>query len=60
MPKRTRDAHFYELAKRGAEAQLRDLLHEAKLLVGLFPDLRDAFDKDELSLSFIVAKVPVD
>jgi hypothetical protein len=31
-------------------------MDEAKLLVGLFPHLRDAFDKDELPISFIVAE----
>ncbi len=45
-----------ELAKRGAAAQVRDLLHEAKMLLGLFPDLRDSFDKDELPLNFIMAE----
>jgi len=44
------------LAKRGAEARLQDLLHEAKLLVELFPHLRDSFDRDELPVAFIVAK----
>ena len=56
MPKRTQDTHLYELAKRGAEVQFRELLHEAKLLIGLFPHLRDSFDKDELPLNFIMAK----
>jgi hypothetical protein len=56
MPRRKYDAHFYELAKRGAEVQFRDLLHEAKLLINLFPHLRDAFDRDELPIKFIVAK----
>jgi hypothetical protein len=45
-----------ELAKRGAEARLQDLLHEAQMLIELFPHLRDSFDKDELPISFIVAK----
>jgi hypothetical protein len=45
-----------ELAKRGAEARLQDLLHEAQMLMELFPYLRDSFDKDELPISFIVAK----
>ena len=45
-----------ELAKREAEARFQDLLHEAKLLVELFPHLRDSFDPDELPVSFIVAK----
>jgi hypothetical protein len=45
-----------ELARRGAEARLQDLIHEARLLVRLFPHLRDSFDPDELPVSFIVAK----
>jgi hypothetical protein len=53
---RKRSAHVLELAKRGAEARLRDLLHEARLLLLAFPHLRDAFDKDELPIAFIVAK----
>ena len=56
MPKRTTDTHLYELAKRGAEVQLRELLHEAKLLIELFPHLRDAVDQDELPLNFILAR----
>ncbi len=42
-----------ELARRGAEAR-RDLLHELRLLLLAFPHLRDAFDKDELPIPFIV------
>jgi hypothetical protein len=56
LPKRTKNTHLYELAKRGAEVQFRELLHEAKLLLGLFPHLRDSVDKDELPLNFIMAK----
>ena len=56
MPKRTHNAHLYELAKRGAEVQFRELLHEAKLLLRLFPHLRDSFDKDELPLELIMAR----
>jgi hypothetical protein len=56
VPKRTKNTHLYELAKRGAEVQLRELLHEAKLLIGLFPHLRDSVDQDELPLNFIMAK----
>ena len=54
MPRHS--SHILELAKRGAEARLQDLIHEAKLLVQLFPHLRDSFDKDELPVSFILAK----
>jgi hypothetical protein len=39
-----------------AEVQLRELLHEAKLLIGLFPHLRDSVDQDELTLNFIMAR----
>ena len=35
---------------------MRDLLHEARKLLELFPDLRDSFDKDELPLNFIMAE----
>jgi hypothetical protein len=56
MPRPKRDAHLFELAKRGAAVRLRELVDEAKNLVGLFPHLRDSFDKDELPLRFIVAR----
>jgi hypothetical protein len=56
MPRRRHDGHLVELAKRGAEVQLRELVQEAKYLIALFPHLRDSYDKDELPLSFIMAK----
>ena len=56
MPSRKQNTHLFQLAKRGAEARLDDLVHEAKLLLNLFPHLRDSFDKDELPMSFIIAK----
>jgi hypothetical protein len=56
VAKQKHDAHFYELAKRGAEARLRDIIDEAKLLIDLFPHLSDSFDPDELPVSFILAK----
>jgi hypothetical protein len=52
---RTRARPILDLARRGAEAR-RDLLHELKLLLLAFPHLRDAFDKDELPITFLVAK----
>lgn len=55
MPKQTREAHLYDLARRGAEARLGELMREVKLLLGLFPHLRDSFDQDELPLPFIIA-----
>lgn len=54
MRKRARP--ILEVARHGAKARLRDLLHEVKLLLLAFPNLRDAFDKDELPITFIVAK----
>jgi hypothetical protein len=51
-----RSSQILELAKRGAELRVRDLIQEVTLLVQSFPHLRDAFDKDELPISFIVAK----
>ena len=48
--------HILDLAKRGASIRLRELMDEAKLLLGLFPHLRDSFDEDELPISFIVAE----
>jgi hypothetical protein len=50
------DARLYELAKVGAQAQLRDLLQEVKLLIDLFPHLRDSVDTDDLPISFILKK----
>jgi hypothetical protein len=51
-----RSSHMLDRAKREAEARLRDVLHEAQLLLLAFPHLRDAFDKDELPIAFIIAK----
>lgn len=56
MPKPKQDERFLDLAKRGAQAQLNDLLHEITMLLGLFPHLRDSFDKDELPISFLLKK----
>ncbi len=51
-----RSSHMLDRAKREAEGRLRDVLHEAQLLLLAFPHLRDAFDKDELPIAFIIAK----
>jgi hypothetical protein len=56
VPSRKQNTHLFQLAKRGAEARFEDLVHEAKLLMNLFPHLRDSVDKDELPMSFIIAK----
>lgn len=44
------------LARRGAEARLRELAAEAKKLLKVFPDLSDAFDADELPVSFLLRR----
>lgn len=56
MPRTKQNAHLYELAKRGAEARLQDLVREVKVLIGLFPHLRDSVDKDELPVAFILKR----
>jgi hypothetical protein len=56
VARHTQDAHLFELAKRGAQAQLSDLMHEVKMLLELFPHLRDSIDKDELPIAFLLKK----
>ena len=56
MARPKKHAHLYELTKRGAQAQLGDLLQEIRLLVDLFPHLRDSIDSDELPLKFILKR----
>ena len=56
MPTPKPNGRLMELAKRGAHAQLNDLVHEINMLLELFPHLRDSFDKDELPLAFILKK----
>lgn len=46
--------HILELARRGAALRLRELANEVELLLDLFPDLGEAFDPDELPVSFLV------
>lgn len=45
-----------QYAERRAAFRLRQLLSELQLLMGAFPDLRDAFDADELPLAFILRR----
>ena len=45
-----------ELARRGAALRLRELANELEVLLSAFPDLHDAFDTDELPVSFIVRR----
>ncbi|MEP7306376.1 MAG: hypothetical protein ABJA98_12735 [Acidobacteriota bacterium] len=54
MPKHS--SHILDFAKKGASIRLRELMDEARLLLSQFPHLRDAFDEDELPISFIVAE----
>ena len=49
-------ARLAELTKRGATNQFRALLDEMKLLMDLFPHIRDSYDADELPLSFIMKR----
>jgi hypothetical protein len=56
VSKGKRGANLYKLARRSAKRQLRALIHEAQLLLELFPDLRDSVDASSLPLSFIVAR----
>lgn len=48
--------HILELAKRGAEARFRELLGELDLLTLSFPHLRDAVDRDDLPIAFILRR----
>jgi len=54
MPKHS--SQILELARKGAEARYRELVQEAKMLVGSFPHLRDSFDADELPVTFILKR----
>jgi hypothetical protein len=59
MPKRQKQlpaTHLMDLAKRGAAARLSELVHEAEMLLGLFPSLRASFDPDELPTNFILKR----
>jgi hypothetical protein len=49
-------SHILELAKRGAALRLRGLANELNILLSAFPDLHDAFDADELPVSFIMRR----
>jgi hypothetical protein len=48
-------SHILELARRGAETRFQELIDEARLLLKLFPHLRDSFDADELPVNFLIA-----
>jgi hypothetical protein len=44
------------MTRRVAALRLRQLLDEVRLLTSSFPDLRDAFDPDELPIEFILKR----
>ncbi len=56
MPRTKHDSHIIELARRGAEARVRELIDELRLLTATFPHLRQSFDRDELPISFILRR----
>ena len=45
-----------ELAKRGAEARFRELVDELRVLTISFPHLRDAVDRDDLPVTFLLRR----
>jgi hypothetical protein len=49
-------ADVARLTKQAASNQFRSLVDELKLLLELFPHLRDSYDADELPLSFIMKR----
>jgi hypothetical protein len=49
-------SQILQLAKRGAEVRFRELLDEMKYLTLSFPHLRDAVDRDDLPLKFILRR----
>ena len=48
--------HILELARRGADARFRELLDELNMLTLSFPHLRDAVDRDDLPVKFILRR----
>jgi hypothetical protein len=53
---RKQPSSVVHLTKRGAAFRLRQLVDEFRLLTASFPDLRDAFDADELPAAFIIRR----
>ena len=47
---------IFQLAKRGAEVRFRELLDELKFLTLSFPHLRDAVDRDDLPMKFLLRR----
>ena len=51
-----RSSPLFERTRRRAGFRLHQLLDEIQLLTTAFPDLRDAFDADELPIAFILER----
>src|SRR6516164_7080760 len=49
-------SHILQLARRGADVRFRELLDELKSLTLSFPHLRDAVDRDDLPVDFILRR----
>jgi 6-phosphogluconolactonase len=47
---------IFEGARQVAALRLQELANEAELLLGLFPDLRDSFNENDLPISFILKR----
>jgi hypothetical protein len=52
----THSSRILELARRGADSRFRELLDELKFLTLSFPHLRDAFDRDDLPVKYILRR----
>lgn len=48
--------HTVEVAKRNAEARFQELVDELRLLTMNFPHLREAFDPEDLPVSFLLKR----
>ena len=56
MPRSKPKPDLLELTKRGAKAQLNDLLHELEMLLDLFPHLHDSVDPGDLPVNFLLKR----
>ena len=56
MPRSKSNTHLLELTKRGAQAQLNDLLHEVEMLLDLFPHLHDSVNSGDLPVNFLLKR----
>ena len=48
--------HILELARRGAEVRFRELLDELKFLTLSFPHLKDAVDRGDLPVTYLLRR----